>query len=154
MLKIPDNAADGNSSASGGDKLVPLLEERNRIRRMIELIDTRRGQVQDDVLERVRADYDVRLENLNREISRQARNFQSTLADYRELVGLLERSDMLAERSIEELKIRRDLGEYDTAQYGEIVRDKQEKVEHYRQKLESYRVNMQRLENVLSQLEE
>ena len=154
MLKIPDNGGDRNAAAAGGDKLVPLLEERNRTRRMIEQIDTRRGQVQDDVLERVRADYVVRLENLNREIARQARNFQSTLADYRELVGLLERSDELAVRSLEELKVRRDLGEYDESEYGDIARNKQAKVEHYRQKLESYRVNMQRLENVLSQLEE
>jgi hypothetical protein len=154
MLKIPDNGAGRNEGAAGGDKLVPLLEERNRTRKMIELIDTRRGEVQDDVLDRVRSDYVVRMENLNREIRRQARNFQSTLADYRELVGLLERSDKLAVRSLEELKIRRDIGEYDDGEYGEISQDKQQKVEHYRQKLESYKVNMQRLENVLSQLEE
>lgn len=154
MLKIPENGGDRNAAAGGGDKLVPLLEERNRMRRMIELIETRRGQVQDDVLERVRADYVVQLENLNREINRQARNFQSTLADYRELVSLLEHSDELAVRSLEELKIRRDLGEYDSSEFGEIASSKQEKVEHYRQKLESYRVNMQRLENVLNQLED
>ena len=96
----------------------------------------------------------MRLENLTREINRQARNFQSTLADYRELVNLLEHSDKLAVRSLEELKVRRDLGEYDGGEFGEIARSKQDKVEHYRQKLESYRVNMQRLENVLDQLED
>ena len=152
MLKIPDNSGD-NGGALGGDKLVPLLEERTRTERMIAEIETRRGRVQDDVLERVRADYVVRLENLNREIRRQARNFQRTLDDYRELVALLEKSTKLAGRSLEELKVRHELGEYDELQYRDIFEAKQKKMNFYAQKLESYKVNMQRLESVLGQLE-
>jgi septal ring factor EnvC (AmiA/AmiB activator) len=154
MYKMTEDGVDRNEALSGGDKLVPLLEERNKTRVMIEKIDSRRGEFQDDVLERVRSDYAIRLENINREIARQARNFQNTLADYRELVGLLERSDNLAERSLEELKVRRDLGEMDKSEFDELTRNKRDKVKLYRQKLESYRVNMQRLENVLNQLEE
>ncbi|MBW7997834.1 MAG: hypothetical protein FVQ81_14945 [Candidatus Glassbacteria bacterium] len=153
MLKIPESSGGGNGSGAGGDKLVPLLEERSRTRKTIGLIEARRGEVQDDVLEKVRADYVVRLENLNREIARQARNFQSTLKDYRELVGLLENADRLAVLSLEELKVRHELGEYDEQKFREISAGKRDKMSHFRQKLESYHVNMQRLENVLSQLE-
>ena len=152
MLKIPENSG-GNGSGVTGDKLVPLLEERSRTEKMIALIETRRGQIQDDVLERVRSDYVVRLENLNSEINRQARNFQSTLDDYRKLVELLESAVALAGRSVEELRVRYELGEYDEERYREIAAAKKEKAEYHRQKLESYRVNMQRLENVLGQLE-
>ncbi len=153
MLKIPENGGE-NGGGAGGDKLVPLLEERSRTEKMIVTIEGRRGEIQTDVLERVRTDYVVRLENLNREINRQARNFQSTLEDYRKLVLLLENALTLAGRSIEELKVRHELGEYDESQYGEITAAKEQKVEYYRQKLESYKVNKQRLESVLGQLED
>lgn len=151
MLKIPDNGGDNGSGASG-DKLVPLLEERSRTEKMVATIEARRGEIQADVLERVRSDYVVRLENLNREINRQARNFQSTLEDYRKLVVLLENAVTLAGRSIEELEVRHELGEYGESQYREIAAEKEQKIQYYRQKLESYRVNKQRLESVLGQL--
>ncbi len=150
-MKIPDNGGD-NSSGASGDKLVPLLEERSRTEKLIASIEARRGEIQADVLERVHTDYVVRLENLNREIDRQARNFQSTLDDYRKLVELLERAVSLAGRSMEELKVRQELGEYDMEKYNEISGEKSKKVEYYCQKLESYKVNKRRLENVLGQL--
>ncbi len=153
MLKIPDSGGGDNGGGAGGDKLVPLLEERSRTEKLVATIEARRGEVQDDVLERVRSDYVVRLENLNREINRQARNFQSTLDDYRKLVELLENAVTLAGRSIEELKVRHELGEYDEGRYRKIAAAKKEKVEYHCQKLESYKVNMQRLESVLGQLE-
>jgi hypothetical protein len=151
-LKIPDNGGD-NGSGNNGDKLVPLLEERSRTEKLIATIEARRGEIQADVLERVRTDYVIRLENLNREINRQARNFQSTLDDYRKLVVLLENAVTLAGRSMEELKVRHELGEYDESQFRKIAESKEQKVEYFCQKLESYKVNKQRLESVLGQLE-
>jgi len=153
MLKIPDSAPDKTSAAIDGDKIIPLLEERSRTKELLHLIETRRGEVADEVYQRVKSDYQMRLGNLNREISRQASNFERTLSDYRDLVSRLENAEQLGERSIEELKVRYALGEYTQEEYEKIVRKKREKIEYYRSKVNNYRVNMERLEDVLSQLE-
>jgi len=153
MLKIPDSTQEKNSAEVGGDKIVPLLEERSRIKELIRLIESKRGEVAEEVYQRVKSDYEMRLSNLNREISRQARNFGETLSDYRDLVRRLENADHLGAVSIEELKVRHALGEYTEEEYEKIEKQKREKIEYYSSKIKSYKVNMERLENVLSQLE-
>lgn len=153
MLKIPDFAEEKNSAEVGGDKIVPLLEERSRTKELLRLIESKHGEVSEEVYERVKSDYEMRLGNLNREISRQARNFEKTLDDYKDLLRHLEDADNLGERSLEELKVRYALGEYMDEQYERIRKQKQEKIEYYRSKMKSYKLNMERLLSVLSQLE-
>jgi hypothetical protein len=153
MLKISESAQEKNSAEVGGDKIVPLLEERSRTKELLRLIESKHGEVAEEVYQRVKSDYEMRLCNLNSEISRQARNFEKTLNDYRNLVLRLESADYLCERSREELKVRYALGEYTEEEYKKIEKQKQEKIEYYHSKVKSYKVNMERLENVLSQLE-
>ncbi|HLA41488.1 MAG TPA: hypothetical protein VJ417_15915, partial [Candidatus Glassbacteria bacterium] len=112
-----------------GDKLIPLLEERQRTRDVITKIENSRGEVADEVYQRVRRDYDLRLENIDREIKRQAKNFEFTLADYTELVKRLEDADKLAVGSLEELKVRHALGEYVSAEYEKIAAEKKSKID-------------------------
>jgi uncharacterized membrane protein len=153
MFKIPDSAQEKTSTEVGGDKIIPLLEERSRTKELLHLIESKRGEVADEVYQRVKSDYEMRLGNLNREISRQARNFGKTLKDYRDLVRRLENVDHLGASSIEELKVRYALGEYTQEEYEKIVKQKREKIEYYHSKIKSYKLNMERLEDVLSQLE-
>jgi len=153
MFKIPDSARGKNSTEVGGDKIIPLLEERSKTKELLHLIESKRGEVADEVYQRVKSDYEMRLDNLNREISRQARNFEKTLKDYKDLVQRLENVDQLAQNSLEELKVRYALGEYSQEEYEKIVKQKREKIEYYKSKIKSYKVNMERLEDVLSQLE-
>ena len=153
VLKIAESVQEKNSAEVGGDKIIPLLEERSRTKELLRLIESKRGEVAEEVYQRVKSDYEMRLSNLNREISRQASNFEKTRNDYRDLVRRLENADHLGERSLEELKVRYAIGEYTEEEYEKIGKQKQEKIEYYRSKTKSYKLNMERLENVLSQLE-
>ena len=153
MLKIPEPREEKSNNGSGGDKLVPLLEERSRTKELLALIENKRGEVAEEVYLRVKIDYELRLGNLNREIKRQARNFENTLEDYRDLVGRLEASDKVGVRSLEELKVRYALGEYSEEEYKKIAAGKKEKIDFYRSKIKSYKMNMERLDSVLAQLE-
>ena len=153
MLKIPEPREEKSNNGSGGDKLVPLLEERSRTKELLSLIESKRSEVDEEVYLRVKIDYELRLGNLNREIKRQARNFENTLEDYRDLVGRLEAADKLGVRSLEELKVRYALGEYSEEEYKKITAGKKEKIDFYRSKIKSYKVNMERLDSVLAQLE-
>ena len=152
MLKIPEPREEKGNNGSGGDKLVPLLEERSRTKELLSLIESKRSEVDEEVYLRVKIDYELRLGNLNREIKRQARNFENTLQDYRDLVGRLEAADKLGVRSLEELKVRYALGEYSEEEYKKITAGKKEKIDFYRSKIKSYKVNMERLDSVLAQL--
>ena len=153
MLRIPETESVKGQAETQGDKLIPLLEERQRTRDVITKIENSRGEVADEVYQRVRRDYDLRLENIDREIRRQAKNFEFTLADYTELVKRLEDADKLAVGSLEELKVRHALGEYVSAEYEKIAAEKKSKIDYYRKKIRSYRLNMERLLNVLAQLD-
>jgi len=136
----------------GGDKLVPLLEERSRLEERLRLIDERAAQVDPEVVQRVRADYRSRLDYLSGEISRQATLLETTLVSYRELIGLLERGVELGERSLDELKVRSALGEYSGEDLEAIGREKKEKIEYYKGKAHSYRANVERINGVLGQI--
>ncbi|OGG03290.1 MAG: hypothetical protein A3F83_02540 [Candidatus Glassbacteria bacterium RIFCSPLOWO2_12_FULL_58_11] len=152
-MKIPEPREEKSGNGSGADKLVPLLEERARTKELLALIENKRGEVAEEVYLRVKIDYELRLGNLNREIKRQARNFENTLEDYRDLVGRLEASDKVGVRSLEELKVRYALGEYSEEEYKKIAAGKKEKIDFYRSKIKSYKMNMERLDSVLAQLE-
>jgi len=153
MLKIPDSAYEEKSLNVEGDKIVPLLEERGRTKELLRQIESKHSDVSEEVYRRGKSDYEMRLSNLNREISHQARNFEKTLEDYRDLVRRLENADRLGARSLDELRVRCALGEYSESEYKAISNQKQEKLEYYRLKIKSYKLNMERLESVLSQLE-
>ena len=153
MLKIPEPEQEKTNRETNGDKLLPLLEERTRIKKVLQLIQSKRQEVSEEVFLRVNADYESRLAAINREINRQARNFENTLKDYQELLECLERAVEQGDRSLEELKVRYAVGEYTREAYEAIAGDKKAKIDYYRGKIKSYRANMQRLENVISQLE-
>ncbi|MEA1997234.1 MAG: hypothetical protein U9N45_06320, partial [Gemmatimonadota bacterium] len=106
MSNMPEPARDSKTPKVEGDRLLPLLEDRNRLKELLQLIESKRQEVSDEVFSRVREDYDARLESLNREISRQTKNFEATLKDYRNLIENLERAEEMVVESLEELKIR------------------------------------------------
>jgi len=150
---IPDPAQEKRNQDVDSDKLLPLLEERSRLKEVLRLIESKGKEVSAEVFLRVRSDYQARLDGLNREINRQARNFETTLKDYRELVEHLERAVDLGVKSLEELKVRYALGEYLEEEFETIAREKKAKIDFYRGKIKNYRANMDRLENVLTHLE-
>ncbi len=150
MISYPGQSR--GESEPGGDKLVPLLEERSRLEERLRQIDLRGKEIDPEVVRRVSADYRSRLEYLRSEITRQARLLESTLSSYRELIDLLERGIELGERSLDELKVRSALGEYSGEDLERIGREKKDKVEYYRGKSRSYRANVERIEGVLGQI--
>lgn len=150
MISYPGNS--GSDSEPGGDKLIPLLEERARLQERLKRVDSHAAEVDPGVVRRVRADYRSRLEYLNQEITRQAKLLETTLEGYHELIGLLERGVELGMRSLDELKVRCALGEYSGEDLEKIGNEKKEKVGFYRDKLQSYRANVGRIEDVLGQI--
>lgn len=138
----------------GGDKLMPLLEERSGLKERIQVLESMRQEVSEEVFLRVKADYAAKLDNLNNEIDRHARTLESTRRDYRELLDQLRQAVAHGNRSLEELKIRYALGEYDREEYETIGKEKKAKIEYYAKKIEAYTANLERLEGVLSQIGE
>jgi hypothetical protein len=149
---IPDPISEKRTDDIDSDKLLPLLEERSRLKKLLLLIESKRNEVSGEVLARVKADYESRLLVIDSEISRQARNFESTLLDYREVIERLERALELGLSSLEELKIRYALGEYTREEFEEITREKKDKIDLYRGKIKTFKTNQDRLESVLAQL--
>ena len=136
----------------GGDKLMPLLEERSLFKERIRLLESKREEVSKEVFVRVQQDYSAKLDNLNSEINRHANTLEATRQDYHELLDQLRQAVAHGSRSLEELKIRYALGEYQSQEYENIEEEKKNKIESYRKKIETYNVNMQRLDGVLSQI--
>jgi len=136
----------------GGDKLMPLLEERSRLKDRIRLLESKREEVSEEVFMRVKRDYTAKLDNLDNEIDRHAKTLEATQRDYHELLDHLRQAVDHGNRSLEELKIRYALGEYDHQEYETISKEKKAKVEYYRNKIKTYSANMQRLDSVLSQI--
>ena len=148
----PDPISEKRTDDIDSDKLLPLLEERSRLKKLLLLIESKRNEVSGEVLARVKADYESRLLVIDNEISRQARNFESTLLDYREVIERLERALELGLSSLEELKVRYALGEYTREEFEEITREKKDKIDLYRGKTKTFKTNQDRLESVLAQL--
>jgi seryl-tRNA synthetase len=148
----PDPISEKRTDDIDSDKLLPLLEERSRLKKLLLLIQSKRNEVSGEVLARVKADYESRLLVIDNEISRQARNFESTLLDYREVIERLERALELGLSSLEELKVRYALGEYTREEFEEITREKKDKIDLYRGKIKTFKTNQDRLESVLAQL--
>jgi cell fate (sporulation/competence/biofilm development) regulator YlbF (YheA/YmcA/DUF963 family) len=149
---VPDPISEKRTDDIDSDKLLPLLEERSRLKKLLLLIESKRNEVSGEVLARVKADYESRLLVIDSEISRQARNFESTLQDYREVIERLERALELGLSSFEELKVRYALGEYTREEFEEITREKKDKIDLYRGKIKTFKTNQDRLESVLAQL--
>jgi hypothetical protein len=149
---VPDPISEKRTDDIDSDKLLPLLEERSRLKKLLLLIESKRNEVSGEVLARVKADYESRLLVIDSEISRQARNFESTLQDYREVIERLERALELGLSSFEELKVRYALGEYTREEFEEITREKKDKIDIYRGKIKTFKTNQDRLESVLAQL--
>jgi len=136
----------------GGDKLMPLLEERSRLKDRIGILEGKREEVSEEVFMRVKHDYTAKLDNLKNEIDRHAKTLEATQRDYHELLDHLRQAVAHGIRSLEELKIRYALGEYNHQEYETIDKEKRAKVEYYRNKIKTYSANMERLDSVLSQI--
>ena len=150
MIEVP--TAGKRAREFGGDKLMPLLDERSQLKERLRLLEGKREEVSEDVFLRVKGDYAAKLEVLNHEIDRHARALDSTRRDYSELLDHLRQAVAHGNRSLEELKVRYALGEYARQEYETIGKEKKAKVEHYRNKIETYQANLQRLEGVFSQI--
>ena len=121
----------------GGDKLMPLLEERSLFKERIRLLESKREEVSKEVFVRVQQDYSAKLDNLNSEINRHANTLEATRRDYHELLDQLRQAVAHGRRSLE---------------YENVEEEKKNKIESYRKKIKTYNVNMQRLDGVLSQI--
>ena len=144
--------AQNKTQEFGGDKLMPLLDERLKLQERISILEGKKNEVSEQVYARVRNDYIARLESLSGEIGRHRQTLEATRKDYGELLGKLENAIELGSQSLEELKIRYALGEYSKDEMDEIGREKKKKIEYYIDKKETYRKNIERLESVLDKI--
>ena len=150
---IKESSTEKRAIEFGGDKLMPLLEERALLKKRIGILDSKRQEVSEEVFQRVKADYTAKLDILNGEISRHAKTLEATRKDYRELLDQLNKAVSHGHRSLEEMKVRFALGEYERQEYESIGKEKKSKIEDYNKKMKTYNANLQRLESVLSQIE-
>ena len=111
----------------GGDKLMPLLDERLKLQERIGILEGKKNEVSEQVYARVQNDYIAKFDSLNGEISRHRQALEATRKDYEELLGKLENAIELGGQSLEELKVRYALGEYTKDELDAIGREKKKK---------------------------
>jgi chromosome segregation ATPase len=150
---IKESSTEKKAIEFSGDKLMPLLEERTLLKDRIGILDSKQEEVSEEVFQRVKADYLAKLNILNSEIGRHAKTLEATRKDYRELLDQLNKAVSHGHRSLEEMKVRFSLGEYERQEYESIGKEKKARIADYNKKMKTFNANLQRLESVLSQID-
>lgn len=127
-----------------------LLEERRQYEMWIaKLGEPGPSPMPPHVVDRVRADYRSRLEDVTRQLARYGRELEASLAELE-----LRRSEMLTQRSLREealaeVRLRHTVGEFDDAQYAELSADHTAQIAQLAEDLESTERDIARLQEVL-----
>jgi hypothetical protein len=127
-----------------------LLEERRQYEGWIaRLGEPGPSPMPPHVVDRVRADYRSRLEDVTRQLARYGRELEANLAELE-----LRRSEMLTQRSLREealaeVRLRHTVGEFDDAQYADMSADHTSQIAQLAEDLESTERDIARLQEVL-----
>jgi hypothetical protein len=127
-----------------------LLEERRQYEAWIaKLSEPGPSPMPPHVVDRVRADYRSRLEDVTRQLARYGRELEANLAELE-----LRRSEMLTQRSLREealaeIRLRHTVGEFDDAQYADLSADHTAQIAQLAEDLESTERDIARLQEVL-----
>lgn len=129
-----------------------LLEQRGTYREWLRRLDEVGGQYRSDVAERVRADYQTRLESVAEELEGHRHELVSTLDRRRSHLDELSGSFERRSAELEEAELRFQVGEYDDATWDQKRSELTEGLEEIEAELNDERGAVEELERVLGAL--
>jgi hypothetical protein len=101
------------------------------------------------VVDRVRADYQSRLDDVTRQLARHERELEVTLAELQQRRDEMAMQRSLREEALAEVRLRHTVGEFDEGQYTELSADHTAFIAQIAEELETTERDIARLEEVL-----
>lgn len=130
------------------DESLKLKEERRILKERLGKIEKTRGEVSQQVYEKVKSDYLARLEGVNNQLLTKKQDID------RELAGLYETRDKIQTNLkshkdvLEEIQLRHQLGEYSPSEFQKHSKTEADKVSRFEQVLTGVQNNIRRYETL------
>jgi ElaB/YqjD/DUF883 family membrane-anchored ribosome-binding protein len=140
-------------TAKSADQIQDLLDERQKIINWLERLGDAAGDIPDDVRDRVRTDYEKRLDTVAEELKGFTQDLQETLATHQATYGELRAKESDAETRLAEAKLRHAVGEFPEAKWNELQSEITSELERTRDSLKSTDAEVGRMEEVLKMIQ-
>lgn len=143
---------DGGASIVPGE-VVELLDQQSRVQGWLDRMTDLRAEATPAVYEKVRTDYEERLEGVNARLGDHRPDLESSVARHRSRVESLEKDRETAGSRLEEAEVRYRVGEYGEEEWGRYREEGEATTLDLERRLEREREALEKVEHVLSKLE-
>lgn len=143
---------EGTIVAGEIGEITELLERRLRVQGWLDGVAERRAETTPAVYERVKADYEQRLERVSGRLTERRPDVERLVARHRSRIEMLEQEHEVAAVRLEEADLRYRVGEYGEAEWGEYRDENESKARELERKMDREREALGRLERVLGEL--
>lgn len=145
------NQEGGAGSVVPGEVL-QLLEERSRVQGWLDRLTELRAETTPAVYDKVRTDYEGRLQDVNGRLAEHRSDLESSVAHHRSRVDQLEEERDAAATRLEEAELRYRVGEYGEEEWGRYREEGEAKTRDLEERLGEEREALTKLERVLGEL--
>jgi hypothetical protein len=135
-------------------EVLQLIERRSTVQGWLARLDEQKGRVSERVLEKVRGDYQIRLQETLDALATHRRSIQDELGRASDRLLAAEEDHQAALDELEEGRLRNSIGEIDDSNWGAREAELAEAVERASASEVAVREETRRLEELLGQLEE
>ncbi|HET6765127.1 MAG TPA: hypothetical protein VFH27_15685 [Longimicrobiaceae bacterium] len=130
-----------------------LIQQRERLRGWIARLDQVRGDAPDRVAERVRGDYQARLESVTEELSTHREELERDLGERRVALSTAEDRRATVQDALEEVRLRHMIGELDDRAWDQQRPELERDVSDADAALESARADVDDLERLVHEIQ-
>ena len=125
-----------------------LLEERRQYEAWIVRLSAGDDATPDHVRERVKADYEARLQAVSEELKAHAESARQTIEQKRHFRIELQKKAALAAEKLTETELRHAVGEYDEAQWEQVHKDAMTELVAVREELQAIEADLEKLQEL------
>jgi len=140
-------------TAKSADQIQDLLDERQKIINWLERLGDAVEDIPAEVRDRVRIDYEKRLDTVAEELKGFTQDLQETLATHQATYGELRAKEGEAETRLAEAKLRHAVGEFPEAKWNELESEITGELGKIRDSLRSTDAEVGRMEEVLGTIQ-
>lgn len=132
------------------DEASKYKEERRMLKDRLAKIESNRAQVTKNVFDKVYTDYAERLEKVTGQLLEKKQDIDKELATLYETRDKIQAHLKNHQETLEELKFRHQLGEYDRDNYQNRSKEQEDKVARFEKVLAGVQSNIKRYENIFA----
>ena len=125
-----------------------LLEERRRYESWIERLSAAEDTTPANVRERVKADYDARLDAVLEELKSHAESARQTIEQKQHFRLELKKKERLASEKVAETELRHAVGEYDETAWSQVHKDAMAELITVREELQAVEADIEKLQEL------